>query len=215
MNIPTVCLFFKNTYRLYAVRIVRWFLWQRHEQNHAEWTSLQEYTLPFLCVQLGLLLRGFLTSILWLYCPWVLWPVLPVWVLKCWHEMLFPPDPSLVEVSLVKKKKDFLSPACSLKVAASMPLWSLPMTAVLMQNVFRAFLIQPPKGRELCSVPVTISAWNQNPQIGLRRVSPLAIALSHCKSCHTLVSSHSYLLDWPHLWDFHIFCVLLLSLELF
>lgn len=87
--------------------------------------------------------------------------------LKCWHEMLFPPDPSLVEVSLVKKNKEkqnnFLSPVCSLKVAASMPLWSLPMTAVLMQNVFRAFLIQPPKVRELCSVPVTISAWNQEP----------------------------------------------------
>lgn len=132
-----------------------------------------------------------------------------------WNAVSSRPFSSRSFPSLKKKKKDFLSPACSLKVAASIPLWSLPMTAVLMQNVFRAFLIQPPKGRELCSVPVTISAWNQNPQIGLRRVSPLAIALSHCKSCHTLVSSHSYLLDWPHLWDFHIFCVLLLSLELF
>ena len=27
---------FLNTYRLYAVRIVRLFLWQRYEQNHAE-----------------------------------------------------------------------------------------------------------------------------------------------------------------------------------
>ena len=46
--------------------------------------------------------------------------------------MLLPPDPSLVEVSLVFfffffffLKKDYLSPACSLKVAASMPLWDL------------------------------------------------------------------------------------------
>ena len=83
------------------MRLVRLFLWQRDKQSHAERTSPQEDPLPFLCVQCGLLPRGFVTGILWLYCPWVSWLVLTVWVLKCWHEMLLPPDPSLVEVSLV------------------------------------------------------------------------------------------------------------------
>ena len=75
-NILNSCVF--NTYRLHAMRLVRLFLWQRDKQSHAEWTSPQEDPLPFLCVQCGLLPGGFVTGILWLYCPWGSWLVLTV-----------------------------------------------------------------------------------------------------------------------------------------
>ena len=90
-----------------------------------------------------------------------------------WNAISSRPFSSRSFPSLKKKKKDVLSPACSLKVAASMPRWSLPMTAVPMQNVFRAFLIQPPKGRELCSIPGTISARNQSPRSACGGLAPL------------------------------------------
>lgn len=198
---------------------MRLFLWQRYEQNHAEWTFLRKYPLPFLCVQLGLLPQGFVKpSILWLYCPWVSWPLLTMWVLKCWHEMLFPPDLSLVEVSLVKKKKKKRLPQSCVQLKGSSQHASVELTHDCSSDAECLQGIPHPasKGQGIVQYPRHCQCPEPEPPISPWRVSPLAITLSHCKSCHPLVSSQSYLLDWLQFWDFHIFCVLLLlSLELF
>ena len=68
------------------------------------------------------------------------------------------------------------------------------------------------KGQGIVQYPRHHQCPEPEPPISLWRVSPFAITLSHCKSCHPLVSSQSVLLDWLHFWDFHIFCVLLLLL---